>query len=157
MPEALLAGLIVAPALITYLLKSNAALAYLALCVGFVLSTSVIGDLKHLLSETNLSVTSDTLAIVLISLPFVLTLLLTRKAHTKGLMLWLNVLIALLGGALLALSIAPLVNSQTSFNVLHSNFWDQLSKYQAALIGAGAFLSLFTVWLGGHHHKSKKH
>ena len=156
MPEAVLATIILLPALITYFLRSNAALGYLALCVGFVLSTSVIGDLKHLLSESNLSLTNDTLAIILISLPFTVTLLMSRKAHTKGLSLWVNVLIAILSGGLLALSVVPLLNSQTSFNVLDSSLWTQLSKYQAATIGAGAFLSLITVWLG-HTKTHKKH
>lgn len=156
MPDTVLAAIIIAPAALTYFLKSNAALGYLALCVGFVLSTSVIGDLKHLLSETNLSLTNDTLAIILISLPFAATLLLTRKAHTKGLMLWTNTAIALLGGALLALSIGPLLNSTANFNVLQTNFWTQLSRYQAAIIGGGAFLSLITVWMG-HSKTRKKH
>jgi len=156
MPDVVLAGLILGPVIITYFLKSNGALGFLALCVGFVLSTSVIGDLKHLLSETNLSIANDTLALALLGLPLVLTLLLSRKAHAKGLFFYAQLLAALLAGGLLALSAGPLINSSVSFNVLDSNFWTQLQKYQSGIIGAGALLSLLLVWLGSSHH-TKKH
>lgn len=156
MPDIVLAALVLGPAVITYFLKSNAALGFLALCAGFVLSTSVIGDLKHLLSETNLSVTNDTLGIALLVLPLLLTLLLSRKSHAKGLALYANLIAALLSGGLLALSAGPLINSTVSFNVLDSSFWTQLEKYQSAIIGAGALISLLLVWLGTGHH-AKKH
>lgn len=153
MPDIALAVLIFAPLAITFLIKSNAALAYFALCVGFVLSTSVIGDLKHLLSEKNLSVASDTLGIVLLVAPYALTLLLCRKAHAKGPLMVANLAAAVLGGGLLALSAGPLISSSSSFDVLGSGFWSQLEKYQSAIIGAGAAVSLFLVWFGGTHHK----
>lgn len=155
MADIVLAVLILAPIVLTYILKSNAALGFLALCAGFVLSTSVIGDLKHLLSETNLSVTSDTLAAGIITLPFLITLLLCRHKGGKGPLLYAQLLAALAGGALLALSIGPLLAS-TQFNVLDSSFWTQLQKTQAAVIGAGGLLSLILVWLGGSKH-AKKH
>lgn len=153
MPEAALALLIFAPLVITYVLKSNAALGYLALCVGFVLSTSVVGDLKHLLSETNLSLASDTLALCLLILPYVLTLLAGRKSHEKGLLFYANLLAALLGGGLLALSAGPLISSETNFNVLDSNTWSRLESYQSVIIGAGATLSLLLVWLPARRKK----
>lgn len=156
MPDIVLIILILAPAIITYLLKSNAALGFLALCVGFVLSTSVIGDLKHLLSETNLSVTSSTLGIALLVLPLLLTLLLSRKSHQRGLLFYAQLVCALLAGGLLTLSAGPLINSTVSFNLMDSSIWTNLQKYQAAIIGAGAFLSLMLVWLGSAH-RSKKH
>lgn len=155
MPDIVLATLIVVPVLITYVFKSNAALGFLALCVGFVLSTSVVGDLKHLLSETNLSVASNTLALALISLPYLFTLLLCRKTHARGPMLIANLVAALLGGGLLALAAGPLINAVSTINILDDNFWKQLIKYQSAIIGAGALLSLVLVWLSPKH--SKKH
>lgn len=155
MPDIVLAALIVLPVFITYVFKSNAALGFLSLCVGFVLSTSVVGDLKHLLSETNLSVASNTLALALIGLPYLFTLLLCHKAHGRGPMLIANLAAALLGGGLLALSAGPLINAVSTINILDDNFWKQLIKYQSAIIGAGALLSLFLVWLSPKH--SKKH
>lgn len=154
MSDIVLAVLILVPALITYILKSNAALGFLALCAGFVLSTSVIGDLKHLLSETHLSVASNTLALVLLVAPYLLTLLLRRKAAEKGLLMIVNIVVALLGGGLLALSAGPLISDVSSVNILDSSFMTQLQNYQSAIIGAGATLSLLAIWfLPAHHHK----
>ena len=156
MNEALLAILVFVPLVITYLLKSNAALAFLALCAGFVLSTSVIGNLKQILSATNLSVANDTLGIILLTAPFVLTLLLCRKAHNKGLMFFLQLAAALCGGGLLALSVGPLLTSTSQFDVTSASAWSDLSKIQAGVIGIGGALSLLLIWFGGGKH-AKKH
>lgn len=128
---------------------------FLALCVGFVLSTSVIGDLKQLLSEMNLSVTTSTLAITLTVLPLVLTLLLTRKSNSKGLKLWLQLLVALLAGGLLALSVAPVINTDW-LDLAQSGVWKNLIKIQSGVIGAGAFLSLVLVWFASSKFRGKK-
>ncbi|HLG90625.1 MAG TPA: hypothetical protein VI336_00455, partial [Candidatus Saccharimonadales bacterium] len=81
MNDAVLGAIILAPVLITLLLKSDAALGFLTLCAGFVVSTSAIGDLKRLLSETNLSVTESTLGLILLTVPLTITLLVTRKSN----------------------------------------------------------------------------
>ncbi|HLG90709.1 MAG TPA: hypothetical protein VI336_00890 [Candidatus Saccharimonadales bacterium] len=156
MTDAFIIALILSPAVLTFLLKSNAALSFLALCAGFVLSTSVIGDLRQLLSEMNLSVTNSTLAITLITLPLVFTLLLTRKTNTRGFKLWIQLLAALLAGGLLALSVAPVINA-TWLDLSGSNVWQNLIKAQSGVIGAGAFLNLLLVWLGGSKLHGKKH
>jgi hypothetical protein len=156
MPDVVLAVLVFGPLAITYFLKSNAALSFLALCAGFVLSTSVIGDLKHLLSETNLSVTNDTLAALLIALPFLLTLILTRHGHAKGPLLIAQLAAAVAGGGLLALSIGPLLTASSPFNVTSASLWSDLSKIQASVIGVGGLISLLLVWTA-HSHRSKKH
>lgn len=148
-------ALILSPAVLTFLLKSNAALGFLALCVGFVLSTSVIGDLKQLLSEMNLSVTNSTLAITLLVLPLVLTLLITRKSNSKGLKLWLQLLVALTAGGLLALSVTPVINADW-LDLSKSEAWKNLLKIQSGIIGAGALLSFALVWLSSKS-RGKKH
>jgi hypothetical protein len=155
MTEAVLAALIISPVLLTYFLKSNAALGFLALCAGFVLSTSVIGELKQLLSQMNLSVTNSTLAITLLVLPLGITLLITKRANIKGFKRWLQLLVALLGGGLLALSVAPLINAGW-FDLSDSAIWDNLLKIQAGVVGAGAFLSFVLVWIGSKSN-AKKH
>src|SRR3989338_5344846 len=102
MADVVLVALVLSPALITFLLKSNAALGFLTLCTGFVLSTSVIGDLKQLLSEINLSVTQSTLGLILLVVPLTVTLLLTRGSAKRGLKFWMQIVAALLTGGLLA-------------------------------------------------------
>ncbi len=156
MPDILLAIMVFGPLVITYFLKSNAALGFLALCVGFVLSTSVIGDLKHLLSETHLSIANDTLGAILVLVPFLLTLLLSRHGHARGPMFFFQLIAALAGGGLLALSLGPLLTSSASFNVTDSSAWNELTKIQAGVIGFGSLLSLLLVWTHSYKH-AKKH
>ena len=157
MTDAILVLMVVGPALITLLLKSDAALAFLALCTGFVLSTSVIADLKHLLSETNLSVATSTLALVLLLTPLILTLLVTRRTATKGIKRWLHILVALCAGGLLALSLGPIINTYSQVDLSHSQVWRGLQNAQSALIGVGALLSLMLVWFKALKHSGKKH
>ena len=158
MTDVILGAIIVTPALITFFLRSDAALSFLALCAGFVLSTSVVGGLKELLNQMDLSVTDTTLALILIITPLALTLLLTRRASSKGLKAWLQVVAAVGAGGLLALSIGPLIGSSQQFNLLDSKLWDGLQDYQALVIGVGATVSLFLVWFSHIKvPKGKKH
>jgi cytochrome bd-type quinol oxidase subunit 2 len=158
MADISLAVLVFGPLAITFLLKSDAALGFLALCAGFVVSTSAIGDLKQLLSEANLSVTDSTLATIIIVAPLVITLLLTRRAATRGLKFWLQLAVALCAGGLLALSLGPVLTSSGQFNLIDSRFWGDLQKIQSWVIGGGAFLSLLLVWSKSFKQKpSKKH
>lgn len=155
MAEILLAVLVFGPLLLTFLLKSNAALGFLVLCAGFVLSTSVIGDLKHLLSQLNLSTTSSTIGIILLIVPLVITLLLTRGSAGKGLKFWLQLAAALAAGGLLALSVGPVLASSSQFDVTISSFWPNLQKVQSEIIGIGALVSLLIIWFGGLHRFGK--
>jgi cytochrome bd-type quinol oxidase subunit 2 len=158
MPNVILALLLLTPLALTFLLKSNAALSFLALCAGFVLSTSVIGDLKQLLSQINLSTTDSTLALVILIAPPVITLLLTRKSSVHKAFFWLQLLAALGVGGLLALAVAPVISESSNLNITSSKFWEDLQKGQSAIIGVGALISLIVVWLTHlKHPKDKKH
>jgi cytochrome bd-type quinol oxidase subunit 2 len=159
MADISLAVLVFGPLAITFLLKSNAALSFLALCAGFVVSTSVIGDLKHLLSEANLSLTDSTLATILIIAPLLITLLLTRRANTRGFKFWLQLAVALCAGGLLALSLGPVLTSSGQFDITSSRFWGDLQKIQSWVIGGGALLGLLLVWsksYKSHDHKKRR-
>ena len=149
MADVLLGAMILVPPLLTYFLKSNAALGFLTVCLSFVLSTSVIGDLENLLSQLNLSTTSSVISIVLLVLPLVLTLLLTRGSAGKGFKFGLQLICAASAGGLLALSVGPVLASSTEFDVTASSFWDQLIKVQSIVIGAGALASLLLIWFHG--------
>ena len=158
MVDVILASLLLAPLLLTFLLRSNAALSFLALCVGFVLSTSVIGDLKHLLSEINLSTTNSTLALVILLAPPLITLLLTHKSTPRKGLFWLQLLAAAGVGGLLTLATAPVVDESSNLNLTSSTIWDNLQKAQSGIVGGGALISLLVVWLTHlKHPKAKKH
>lgn len=156
MTDVVLVAMIASPLLITFLLKSDAALSFLVLCLGFVLSTSVIGDLKQLLSQTNLSVTESTLGLVLILTPFILTMLLTRKTAGKGFKFSLHLITAASAGCLLALSLGPVINTSSLINLFDSQVWQQLDNYQSVIIGVGAITSLMLIWTKALKKSSKK-
>ena len=149
MADIILAVLVFGPLGLTFLIKSNAALGFLVLCAGFVLSTSVIGDLKNLLSQLNLSTTSSTIGIILLAAPLILTLLLTRGSAGRGFKFWLQLAAALCAGGLLALLVGPILSSSSSFDVTHSSAWISLQKIQSEVIGIGALISLLLIWFSG--------
>lgn len=157
MTDVILGALILAPVVLTLILKSNAALGFLALCAGFVLSTSAVGDLKQLLNEMDLSVTETTLALAFIALPLLVTLLLVRGSAKRGIQFILQLLVALAAGGLLALSIAPLLGHSSEFDLRTSKIWENIQSIQAGVIGIGALLSLVLIWVGGFSHSRKKH
>src|SRR3990167_7124325 len=143
MADIFLAIVIFGPLAITYLLKSNAALGFLTLCLSFVVSTSIIGDLKQLLSQVNLTVAQSTLGIILLVAPLLITLLVTRSSsRRKGLKFWLQLATALCIGGFLALSLGPIMAHSSQLDISSSKFWDELVKIQSLIIGVGAILSL---------------
>ena len=146
MTDTILLAMIIGPLVVTFLLKNDAALSFLVLCLGFVLSVSVIGDLKQLLIEQNLSVTESTLGLVLLLAPLIITMLLTRKTAGKGFKFYLHLATALACGGLLALSLGPILNTSSYINLYESQIWKNLDKIQSIVIGAGAALSLLLIW-----------
>jgi cytochrome bd-type quinol oxidase subunit 2 len=159
MANFVLAALLFAPFVLTFLLKSNAALSFLALCVGFVLSTSVIGDLKQLLSEINLTATESTLALIILIAPTLVTLLLTRKSSAHKVTFWLQLVAALAVGGLLALLAGPVISDSSSLDISSSTYFKDLQSAQTAIVGIGATFSLLLVWSTHLKHPKlkKKH
>ena len=155
MPDVALGVLVFVPLAITFLLKANAALGFLTLCLSFVLTTSVIGDLQHLLSETHLSVTNETLGIALVLAPFLLTLLLSHKTAGKELTFLMQLVAAVFAGGLLALTLGPLLGSTGQFDITSAKMWPNLVKMQALVIGVGSVLSLLLIWTHSFKHPKK--
>ena len=155
MADIILAVLVFAPVALTFFLKSNAALAYLTLCGAFVLITFGNADLKQLTGHLDLSLDSGTLNLILLALPVVLTLLLTRKAFSGQLKMTLHLLTALCAGGLLALVAVPLLNASSRADFVHNWGWNNLQRIQTLVIAAGFVLSLLIIWLGKHSTHSK--
>jgi hypothetical protein len=158
MPDIVLAILVFAPLAITFLLKSNAALAFLALCAGFVLISFASADIGNLTKNLSIQVNSSTLNLLLLIVPFALTLLLTPKAFSGRIRLVLQCVCALCAGGLLALVAIPLLSESVRLNFANSWGWNNLQKLQTPLISGGIALSLVLVWFGksASHHKKHK-
>jgi hypothetical protein len=156
-PDVLLAILILGPVAITFLLKSNAALAFFALCASFVVISFAGADIADLTKNLSFQINNTTLNLVLLVTPVALTLLLTRKAFSGSLKLLLNLLLALCGGILLALVAVPLLSKSARLDFTNNTFWDDLQKIQTTAISGGAGLSLLLTWFAKTPHHPKKH
>lgn len=155
MPDAILAAIIVFPAIITFFLKSNAGLAYLSLAGAFTLVTLGSAELKDLTGHLDIRVDSSTLTLILLLIPLISTLLLTRKAFAGQIKTALNLATALCSGGLLALISIPLLNASARTDFANSWVWANLQKIQAPTIAAGLLLSLLLTWF--HKPPTKKH
>jgi uncharacterized membrane protein YozB (DUF420 family) len=158
MADVILAALVLGPLLLTFFLKSNAAMAFLSLCAGFAVISFASTDLENLTGHLDFSINSSVLNLVLIGLPLIFTLLLVRHAFTGKVGMVLHCLIALATGALLAVIAVPLLSDSVRANFADSKVWSDLQKVQSEVIGAGVLLSLGVVWVNGlkHHKPAKK-
>lgn len=155
MADILIAAFIAAPAVITYFLKSNAAVSYLSLCAGISLSSFAALDIQRLINKFGFWASLSNINILLIALPFVISLILIRR-KTGGIAQLLQLTTALLAGYLLTLSILPLLGDTGAVDLANSSLWTNVNKVQSYGVGAGVGLSLLLVWLSALK-KSKKH
>lgn len=158
MTDVLLAVLILLPAALTFIFKSNAALGFLALCGGFAAITLSGSDIEQLVGQTKItSLTSNNVNLALLTIPLLLTLLFTYKSVTSKGRRYLSVLPALCAGSLLAIVAAPMLNSALQANVADSNLWKQLKDIQSYIVAGGLVSSLLLIWSGGIAKRGKKH
>ncbi len=154
MSDVLLAIFLFGPLAITYLLKSNAALGFLSLCAGIVLSEFVAGDVQGLLQHFNYWLDVSRLGLILLILPPLATLILARHNLGKFPKSLAQLLAALALGGLLALEAMPMLNS-INYNFASSTLWSDIQNLQSYIIGIGAVDSLLLVWLGSFKHYKK--
>ena len=159
MATAILIGLIVAPALLAYLLKSSAALGFLSLTGGFAVMTLSGGEIEQFVGKTRVtSLTSNDVALGLLVLPLLLTLLFSYRSVNEKNRRLLQLLPGLSAGALLALAAAPMINAKLQTDISSSQLWSALQNAQAYIVSGGLLLSLLLIWAGGHKKaESKKH
>jgi hypothetical protein len=160
MADVILAVFVLTPLVLAFLLKSNAASSFLALCAGFTVISFAGVDLKNLTGQLNFSVNSGILNLVLLILPLIFTLLFTKGSVKSGFGRIIHLGIALCAGGLLALVGVPLLSESVRANFASSKLWEDLQNIQAGIIGAGVFLSLVAVWakaLKKSKLKDKKH
>ncbi|HET6863826.1 MAG TPA: hypothetical protein VFH37_01310 [Candidatus Saccharimonadales bacterium] len=158
MTDVYLAILIFLPAALTYLLKSNASAAFLALCGGFSLFTLSGSDIQHLVGKTRItSLTSNDVDLALLVLPLLLTLFLTYRGVTAKRRRYLELVPALCAGGFLAIVGGPMLNSALSTNFSHSQAWQDLQTAQTYIVAVGLTSSLLLFWAGTRGHHSKKH
>jgi hypothetical protein len=157
MPNALLAVLVLLPAVLAYFLKSNAAIAFLALCGGFAAITLSGSDIEHLFGKTKItSLTSNDVDLILLAVPLLLTLLLTFRSVSARKQRLLHSIPALCAGGLLAIIAAPMFNQALNTSFSRVQLWHQIQNAQSSIVGVGLIFSLLLIWSSGLMH-SKSH
>jgi hypothetical protein len=184
-PVIILAAIVLIPVVLLMVLRINAALVFLSLCLGDVLVQFVAGDASSFFSLLSMSqashagqlnqfstqltqpvhATNGTVRLILLLVPMALTaIFMIRTIHSKGRLL-LNALPAAGTGLLGALLIVPLLPAGLSHNIIDSSLWSQVQRAQDLIVGASALVCLFVLWLqrpksgneGKHHHPHGKH
>ncbi len=172
-PAIILASIVLVPVVLLMVLRVNAALVFLSLCLGDVLVQFVADDANSLLSLLGSSraaavtatgavaPSNNIAALILLLLPVLLTTIF--MIHTvKGARLVLNVLPAAGVGLLGGLLVVPLLSAGLSANIVVSPLWVQATRAQTLIVGASALICLFVLWMqrpktGGDGKHGKHH
>jgi hypothetical protein len=167
-PEVTLGAIVLVPVVLLMLLRINATLVFLSLCLGNVLVQFVAPDANSFFQLFAASVPegvdtgNDTVKIILLLLPAVLTAIFMIRTVRGKAKLLLNVLPAAGVGLLGALLVVPLLPSGLSTNIVDSSLWEQTLKAQNLIVGTSALVCLLVLWLQrpkagkekrGKHHK----
>jgi len=158
MSDAILIIIILLPLLLAYFLKSNAALGFLALCTGYAVQSFGAADIKNLLNITSSTfISSDTVSLLLITLPAFITMILCRGPASRKFTspkVFLNLLVALAVGGSFAIMATPFFAYIGSVNLNDSNVWSILDRSQSEIVSIGALLALIYIWMG---HRKNPH
>jgi uncharacterized membrane protein len=158
-PLVLFGLLVAAPIAVTVLLRVNAAILFMSLCVGEVLVQYTTSDthsfVTTIASSHDDQITNSMVKLALLLLPPILTTLFMFHSIHGSTKAMLNLLPAIGTGLLTALLVKPLLSPTFQHTLEHSSLWHQLSKAQALVVGASALMSLLFLWL--QHHSSREH
>lgn len=139
-------------------LRINAAMVFLSLCLGYVLVQFVANDADSFvmfISPNRDSLTASSIRLILLFAPAVLTSLITLGSMRGKARPVLNVLPALGATALLFLFLVPQLPSGLTHTIQQSMVWEYFVRAQAACIGGGAFVSMFMLWSQRPKHSNK--
>jgi hypothetical protein len=161
-PVIILGAITIVPIILLMVLRVNAALVFLSLCLGDVLVQFASKDVNMLTSvfsahSPGTVPDNNTIKLILLFLPVVLTIIFmikTVKGHGK---LLLNLLPAAGVGVLSALLAVPLLPLSTKLGIINSPIWTQGQQFQGYIVGLSATVCLLTVWMQRpkHSHDDK--
>jgi len=167
-PEILLGAVVVVPIVAIVLLRINAALVFMSLCLGDVLVQFVapntgtyVNDLaQHGVNASSFS--STTVSLTLLLLPAILTAIFMIRTVKGRPRLLLNVLPAVGVGLLAALLAVPLMSAGLSHNITDSSLWTQVQHFQDSIVAASAVVCMIVLWMqrpkaGGEDKHGKHH
>ncbi len=170
-PVITLVALVFVPVVILLVLRINAALVFLSLCLGDVLVQFVAADASDFMTllasspaTAQVHPTHMILKLALLLLPAALTaVFMVRTVRGRGRLL-LNALPATGVGLLGGLLVVPLLPPGLSHDIVHTTLWSDVQRTQDLIVGASAIVCLLVLWLqrpktggGESKHKSGKH
>jgi hypothetical protein len=159
-------SLVLIPAAVAVLLRINAAVLFMSLCVGEVLVqyvASSAGTFQATVGGHSGSVSQSTLRLALLLAPPILTAIFMFHSVHGSAKLILNIFPAIGVGLLTALLVKPLLSASFQHTLEQSSLWHQFSKAQAVVVSVSALFSLLFLWLQRHgssgsgHHGAKHH
>lgn len=161
-PTLALGALVLVPFLFLMLLRINATLVFLSLCLGSVLMQFVAPEAGQFLSIFSAHgadvsrLTTNNIKLGLLLLPVVLTAVFMIRT-VRGGKLALNVIPAAGVGLLGALLAVPLLPPGLAHTIMSNPLWSQLTKMQVMIVGVTTLLCLLVLWLQRPQAGSQKH
>lgn len=163
-PETVLAGIVVVPVVLLMVLRVNAALVFLSLCLGDVLVRFTANDASSFLTTftgshtvTSVTTSNSNVKIILLLFPVVLTtIFMIRTVHGNSRLL-LNILPAAGVGLLGALLVVPLLPPGAAHGIIGSPLWNQAQNAQVLIVGGSALVCLLVLWMQRPKAGKRKH
>lgn len=145
--EITLIALIAVPIITVMLLRANATLVFLSLCLGAVVTQFLAHDIEDFANlffpQANLAPYEFKIGLVIA--PALLTTILMLRT-VKGMRYWLNILPAAAVGGLVPLLVVPLLPHMASQPITQGQLWQGLYRAQDLIVGGGALVSLLFLW-----------
>lgn len=152
------------PTALFVVLRVNAAMVFLSVCLGSVLVDHVANqanDMFGLFMPKVGSMSHTAVELSLLLVPMVMTTIVMAFSVHGRLKVVLNVVPAAAASMLALLLAVPLLSRGLSFALQTQPVWRVLSKAEALVVGLGALVSLFFLWMQRanfrHHDKKRKH
>lgn len=148
---------LVVPLIVLTVLRINAAMVFMSLCVGYVLVELVAKDADSLISFLTREGTFGQASwqLGMLFLPVVLTCIFMVFSIHGRLKVLVNLLPAAGVSVLGVLLAVPLLTPGLRYAIESQALWGQIYDAQAMIVGAGAFISLVILWT--QRRKAKQH
>lgn len=148
------------PLAVLVLLRVNAALVFMSLCLGYVLVRFVAddaGSLINFIAPNKASISASALRIGMLFMPAAATTLIMVFSIRGRFRVILNTLPAAGATLLAALLTVPLLTPGLQRSIESQSLWQQLTRAQALVIGCSAIVSLFMLWTQRRSSKAHEH
>lgn len=147
------------PLIVLTVLRINAAMVFMSLCLGYVLVELVAKDANSLISflAPGESLSRTTWHLGMLLLPAILTCIFTIFSIRGRIKSALNIFPAAGASVLAVLLTVPLLTPGLRYALESEVLWRELIRAQALIVGVSAFISLLFLWSQRRHAKKSDH